>query len=135
MGVSIGTRLGPYEILAQLGAGGMGQVYLGQDSKLHRKVAIKLLSPEFACNQDRLRRFIREAEAAAALNHPNVTHIYEVNEVDGLNFITMEYVEGETLRQLIAHWQTQNAGSPRYCHPGGERAIGSTPSRCRAPRH
>ena len=102
MALDPGTRFGSYEILAQIGSGGMGQVYLAQDSKLRRKVALKVLSTEFAGNQDRLRRFTREAEAAAGLSHPNAAHIYEVNRVNGINFIAMEYVEGETLRHRMA---------------------------------
>src|SRR5215470_10067225 len=102
MNLATGTRLGPYEVLSPLGAGGMGQVFLAQDSKLHRKVAIKFLNPKFSNNPEQLSRFIQEAEAAAALSHPNVAHIYEVNRLDGVNFIAMEYVEGETLRQLLS---------------------------------
>jgi eukaryotic-like serine/threonine-protein kinase len=98
-----GTRFGSYEILAQIGSGGMGQVHLAQDSRLRRKVALKVLSAEFAGHKDRLRRFIREAEAAASLSHPNAAHIYEVNRIGGINFIAMEYVEGETLRHRMAH--------------------------------
>lgn len=103
MTLAPGTRFGPYEILSHLGAGGMGQVYLAQDVKLRRKVALKLLSAEFADNQDRLRRFIREAETAAGLSHPNAAHIYEVSQADSINFIAMEYVEGETLRRRTVH--------------------------------
>jgi serine/threonine-protein kinase len=80
----------------------MGRVYLAQDTKLRRKVALKLLGSEVASDPDRLRRFAQEAEAAAALSHPNVAHVYEVNQAEGINFIAMEYVEGETLRRLIA---------------------------------
>ncbi len=98
MTISSGTKLGRYEILSQLGKGGMGEVYLAQDTELDRKVALKILPAELAVNQDRMRRFIQEAKAAAALNHPNVAHIYEIGERDGLNFISMEYVEGKTLR-------------------------------------
>src|SRR6516162_2430926 len=73
-----GTKLGRYEIRSQLGAGGMGEVYLAQDTKLDRKVALKILPADIAANQDRMRRFIQEAKAAAALNHPNIAHIYEI---------------------------------------------------------
>ena len=92
MTLSTGTRLGPYEIVARLGAGGMGEVYLAEDSRLHRKVALKILPSEMAANQDRIRRFKQEATAAAALNHPNIAHIYEIGESDGTNFIAMEFV-------------------------------------------
>src|SRR6266851_7634040 len=106
MTLPTGTRLGPYEIVAPLGAGGMGEVYLAEDSRLHRKVALKVLPSEMAANQDRMRRFKQEATAAAALNHPNIAHIYEIGESDGTNFIAMEYVDGQTLRELIHDRQT-----------------------------
>ncbi|HWP44320.1 MAG TPA: serine/threonine-protein kinase, partial [Blastocatellia bacterium] len=83
------------------GSGGMGQVYLAQDVKLDRRVALKLLPEEFTGSDDRLRRFFLEAKAAAALNHPNVAHIYEVNQSDEVNYIAMEHVEGETLRRRM----------------------------------
>ena len=102
MTLCLGTKLGRYEIRAKIGEGGMGEVYLAQDTKLDRKVALKILPAELASNQDRMRRFTQEARAAAGLNHPNIAHIYEIGEADGVNFIAMEYVEGETLRQLLA---------------------------------
>ena len=98
---SRGARLGHYEIKSQLGAGGMGEVYLAEDTRLHRKVALKILPAEMAANQDRMRRFKQEATAAAALNHPNVAHIYEIGESDGTSFIAMEFVDGTTLREKI----------------------------------
>src|SRR6266550_6671317 len=94
-------QVGRYEIRSLLGAGGMGEVYLAQDTKLARKVALKVLPPEVTANHDRLRRFMQEAKAAAALNHPNIAHIYEVDEVDGLNFIAMEFIDGLTLSEKI----------------------------------
>ena len=101
MTIAAGTKLGRYEIRSQLGAGGMGEVYLAQDTKLDRKVALKILPADLAANQDRMRRFVQEAKAAAALNHPNIAHIYEIGESDGTNFIAMEFVDGETLREKI----------------------------------
>jgi serine/threonine protein kinase len=98
-----GTQLGPYEILAPVGAGGMGEVYLARDTRLERNVAIKLLPAEFTTNTERVRRFEREAKAASALNHPNIITIYEIGEVDGSHYIATEYIEGKTLRQQIAH--------------------------------
>src|SRR5678810_310218 len=95
------TQLGRYEIRSLLGAGGMGQVYLAQDTSLNRKVAVKVLPADLASNQDRMRRFKQEATAAASLNHPNIAHIYEVGEANGLHFIAMEYVDGTTLRNKI----------------------------------
>src|SRR6266545_1840373 len=101
MALAAGTRLGRYEIRSQLGAGGMGEVYLAEDTTLHRRVALKVLPAEVAANQDRMRRFKQEATAAASLNHPNIAHIYEINEANGVNFIAMEYIEGVTLRDKI----------------------------------
>ncbi len=99
--VTIGSRLAHYEILSQLGKGGMGEVYLAQDTRLNRKVALKVLPPELAANHDRMRRFEQEARAAAGLNHPNVAHVYEIGEAEGMHFIVMEFVEGKTLREKI----------------------------------
>lgn len=101
MTLDSGTKLGRYEIRSKIGAGGMGEVYLAQDTKLDRKVALKILPAELAANQDRMRRFVQEAKAAAALNHPNIAHIYEIGEHEGTNFIAMEFIEGQTLREKI----------------------------------
>src|SRR5881398_3517837 len=79
----------------------MGEVYLAQDTKLDRKVALKILPVELAVNHDRMERFVREAKSAAALNHPNIAHIYEIGESEGVYFIAMEYIDGETLREKI----------------------------------
>ncbi len=95
------TILSHYRIVSKIGAGGMGEVYLAQDTKLDRKVALKILPADLAANQDRMRRFIQEAQAAAALNHPNIAHIYEIGESEGTNFIAMEFVDGKTLREKI----------------------------------
>jgi len=95
------TQLGRYQIRSLLGAGGMGEVYLAQDTSLNRKVALKVLPAELALNGDRMRRFKQEATAAASLNHPNIAHIYEISEANGFNFIAMEYVDGVTLRDKI----------------------------------
>src|SRR5260370_29497532 len=101
MTIPPGTRLGRYEIRSKIGEGGMGEVYLAEDLQLHRKVALKVLPPEVAANSDRMRRFKQEAQAAAALNHPNIAHIYEIGESAGTNFIAMEFVDGQTLRDAI----------------------------------
>ena len=114
MNLATGTRLGPYEVLSPLGAGGMGQVYLAQDTKLDRKVALKILPAEVAANQERMRRFVQEAKAAAGLNHPNIAHVYEIGETDGTHFIAMEFVDGQTLRKLIHGAQTDLSKLLRY---------------------
>src|SRR5512143_2040954 len=99
MEISPGTRLGRYEIRSKIGAGGMGEVYLAKDTKLDRRVALKILPADLAANQDRMRRFVQEAKSAAALNHPNIAHIYEIGEDKDLQFIAMEFVDGQTLRE------------------------------------
>jgi eukaryotic-like serine/threonine-protein kinase len=87
-----GTRLGRYEIRSKIGAGGMGEVYLAQDTKLDRNVALKILPADLAANQDRMRRFVQEAKAASALNHPNIITIYEIDETASGHFIATEFV-------------------------------------------
>ena len=87
------TNLSHYRIISKLGAGGMGEVYLAQDTKLDRKIALKILPADLAANHDRMRRFTQEAKAAAALNHPNIATIHEIGESDGVNFIAMEFVD------------------------------------------
>src|SRR5437660_9378423 len=101
------TRLGRYEIRSKIGAGGMGEVYLADDTQLHRKVALKILPADLASNQDRMRRFEQEAQAAAALNHPNIATIHEIGESDGVNFIAMEFIDGATLREKIHQERTE----------------------------
>ena len=99
--LSANTNLSHYRIVSKIGEGGMGEVYLAQDTKLDRKVALKILPADLAAQQDRMRRFVQEAKAAAALNHPNIAHIYEIGEANGTNFIAMEFVDGKTLREKI----------------------------------
>src|SRR5216683_4463631 len=98
MTISAGTKLGRYEIRSKIGAGGMGEVYLAQDTKLDRKIALKILPAEVASNRDRMDRFVREAKSAAALSHPNIAQIFEIGEHEGTHFIAMEFVDGVTLR-------------------------------------
>jgi serine/threonine protein kinase len=95
------TQLGPYEVISPLGCGGMGEVYLAEDTRLHRKVALKILRDDLASDRNRMSRFNQEAMAAAALNHPHITHIYEIGEAGGVHFIAMEYIDGDTLRHKI----------------------------------
>src|SRR5262249_55553518 len=97
-----GAWVGHYRILEPLGAGGMGTVYKAHDEKLDRLVALKLLSADSQLHEDRRRRFLQEARAASALNHPHILTIYEIGESDGKPFIAMEYIQGETLRHKIA---------------------------------
>ena len=107
MAAETGTKLGRYEIRSKLGEGGMGEVYLAEDTRLHRKVASKILPSELAANKDRMRRFEQEAQAAAALNHPNIAHTYEIGESGGINFMAMEFVEGVTLGEKIHGERTE----------------------------
>ncbi|HEY8204002.1 MAG TPA: protein kinase, partial [Pyrinomonadaceae bacterium] len=97
--VKAGTKLGRYEIRSKLGAGGMGEVYLVEDTKLDRKVALKILPADLAANHDRMRRFVQEAKSASALNHPNIITIYEIDETESGHFIATEFIDGETLRE------------------------------------
>src|ERR671910_977851 len=100
------TTLSHYRIVSKIGEGGMGEVYLAQDTKLDRKVALKILPADVASNRDRMERFVREAKSAAALNHPNIAHIYEIGESDGTHYIAMEFIDGVTLREKIHHEHT-----------------------------
>src|SRR5947209_4615917 len=117
MALDSGSRLGAYEIIAPLGAGGMGQVYRARDPRLDRQLAIKILAPELAHNVDALTRFEREAKAASALNHPHIVHIYEIGEADTpsgwARYIAMELVAGETMRTCLR----RREGSHRLLEP------------------
>src|SRR5262245_42618686 len=95
------SRVGRYKISSHLANGGMGEVYLAQDTQLERPVALKVLPEEVCCDGDRMTRFLLEARAAAKLNHPNIAHVYEAGEDEGVSFIAMEYVDGQTLRQRL----------------------------------
>jgi serine/threonine-protein kinase len=110
----VGTKLGHYEIRAKIGEGGMGEVYLAQDTKLDRKVALKILPADLASQRDRMERFIREAKSAAALSHPNIAQIFEIGEDRGTHFIAMEFIDGQTLRQLIREGDTDLPRLLRY---------------------
>src|SRR5947208_2854635 len=102
MTLAAGVRLGPYEILSALGAGGMGEVYRARDTKLNRDVALKILPDMFAADPERLARFTREAQTLAALNHPNIAHIHGLEESGSVLALVMELVEGEDLAQRLA---------------------------------
>src|SRR5215510_6145178 len=121
--LSANTILGRYKIVSQLGVGGMGEVYL-TETKLHRKVALKILPEDVATKRDRMHRFEQEATAAAALNHPNIAHIYEIAKENAspissppharVHFISMEYIEGYTLRECIHQKQVELRKLLRY---------------------
>jgi len=96
-----GKRFGHYEIIKQIGAGGMGEVYLAKDTRLERKTAIKILRGNVAQDEERMQRFVREAKSASALNHPNIITIYEIGETEDTHFIATEYIEGDTLRERL----------------------------------
>ena len=100
MALNTGRKLARYEIRAKFGEGGMGEVYLAEDTRLHRRVALKVPPAEVASNQERMRRFNKEAQAAAALNRPNIAHT-EIGESEDVNFIAMEFIDGVTLREKI----------------------------------
>lgn len=102
MALATGTKLGSYEIRSKIGAGGMGEVYLAQDTRLDRKVAIKFLHPELSKDEDKLNRFVQEAKAASALNHPNILTVYEIGEIEEKKYIVTELIDGHTLRQQLA---------------------------------
>src|SRR3989449_960333 len=127
--LSPGQRMGHYQIVALIGEGGMGEVYLAEDVLLGRKVALKLLPAEFTKDLQRVRRFQQEARAASALNHPNIITIHEIGEVDGMNFVVTGFIAGETLRQRMATARlnlatvldvaTQTAGALAGAHAAG----------------
>src|ERR1017187_4344331 len=101
MALTPGSKLGPYEIVSPLGAGGMGEVYRARDTRLGRDVALKILPESFARDTDRLHRFEQEARAGAALNHPNILAIFDTGQNNGSPFLFSELLEGETLRQVL----------------------------------
>src|SRR5690242_8784778 len=101
MTLAVGTKLGPYEIVSPLGAGGMGEVYKARDTRLNRFVAIKVLPSERLADESRKQRFIQEAQAASALNHPNIITIHDIAADSGRDYLVMEFVAGKTLDALI----------------------------------
>ena len=122
MALQAGTRLGTYEVLSLVGAGGMGEVYRARDTRLGREVAIKVLPADRLADEDRRRRFVQEAQAASALNHPHIITIHEIESADGHDFIVMEYVRGKSLDAAdppAGHAPWRGAA---HRHPGGRRA-------------
>jgi serine/threonine protein kinase len=132
MPLAAGSRLGPYEILAPLGAGGMGEVYKARDTRLERMVAVKVLPANKVADPDRKLRFIQEAKAASALNHPNIVTIYDISADNGVDFIVMEFVPGKALDQMIPRKGLRVAETLKYAvqiadgltaaHASGNRA-------------
>src|SRR2546430_12288805 len=118
--LTAGTKLGRYEIRSKIGAGGMGEVYLAEDTKLDRKVALKILPAEVASHRDRMERFIREAKSAAALSHPNIAQIFEIGEDEGTHYIAMEFIDGATLREKIHREQADLGKLLRYLQHAAE---------------
>src|SRR5215510_2645595 len=103
MALPAGKQLGPYAVLAPLGAGGMGEVYRARDTRLGREVAVKVLPERFASSPDALARFEREARAVAALSHPNILSLFDFGQVDGIASAVTQLLKGETLRERLAH--------------------------------
>lgn len=130
MTLSPGTRLGPYEILAPLGAGGMGEVYRAKDTRLEREVALKVLPSSTFADATARARLLREARLASQLNHPNVCTIHEVGEVEGRTFIVMELVEGETLSHRLAsgRFRSKRSGTSECRWPKRWRTRTATAS-------
>ena len=140
MALTPGTRLGVYEITAQIGVGGMGEVYRATDSNLKRSVAIKVLPASVAGDADRLARFQREAEVLAALNHPNIAAIYGLEKTPDFTALVMELVEGDDLSQRIARGadSARRSAADREADRGGARSgarAGDHPSRSEAREH
>src|SRR5499427_7536530 len=102
MPLTPGAKLGPYEILAPAGAGGMGEVYKARDTRLDRTVAIKILPAQLSASPAARQRFDREARAISSLSHQNICHLYDVGSQDGIDFLVMEYLEGETLAARLS---------------------------------
>ena len=114
MRVEAGAKLGRYEIRSKIGEGGMGEVYLANDTQLDRAIALKILSADFAADEDRMRRFSHEARTAAALHHPNIAQIFEVGGDDNQRYIAMEYVPGETLREVLSRRRLETKRAVEY---------------------
>jgi serine/threonine protein kinase len=134
MTIAAGSRLGPYEVLAPIGAGGMGEVYRARDTKLGRDVAVKVLPELLASNPEALARFEREARAVAALSHPNILAIHDFGSAGGVTYAVMELLEGETLGQALSdgavplrkatEWALQIAHGLAAAHGKGDRSSG-----------
>ena len=124
MPLASGARLGPFEVLEPLGAGGMGEVYRARDSRLGRIVAVKVLRPDVAADPARIDRFEREARAASALNHPNIVTIHDVGVEGGTSYIAMEWVDGSPLRNLVTRARPQAIPTRRQPRRADRRRAG-----------
>src|SRR5215471_9479309 len=129
MPLSPGFKLGPYEITASIGAGGMGEVYRARDSRLGREVAIKVLPASLARDAERLKRFEQEARAASALNHTNILTIFDVGSHEGSPYLVMELLEGETLRERLTNPAARKNRSRTPSHPTPSGGSSSGPNR------
>ena len=114
MSLAPGTKLGPYEVIAPIGAGGMGEVYRARDARLGRDVALKILSESFAASPDRLHRFEQEARAVAALNHPNILGLYDIGSQDGTPYLVSELLDGQSLRDVLREGPLQHRKADDY---------------------
>ena len=129
MSLTVGTRLGPYEVVARLGEGGMGEVYRARDSRLNRDVALKILPEAFANDPDRLARFRREAQVLASLSHPNIGHIYGLEEAGTTQALVLELIEGPTLAEVISrHGHSAPAHFDELSAPRAGRGAAAAPS-------
>ena len=132
MALAPGTKLGPYDIQSLLGAGGMGEVYRARDSRLERMVAIKVLPASFSADADRLQRFVQEAAAAAALNHPNILSIFDIGDERGAPYVVSELLEGETLRERLRNGPLSARKAMDYAIAGCARTGGGARKRNRS---
>ena len=135
-----GTKLGPYEILAPIGAGGMGEVYRAKDTRLGREVAVKIVPPAFALDPERLRRFTSEAQAVAALNHPNILAIHDIGSEAGSQYLVMEFLDGESLRERLQAGALSTRKATEYAEqiakgPGRRARQRNRPSRPEARKY
>ena len=134
MAVLPGSKIGPYEVVSQIGAGGMGEVYRARDARLGRDVAIKVLPASFSADPDRLQRFAQEARAAAGLSHPNILAIFDIGEDKGAPYVVSELLEGETLRDRLRGGALSSRKAIEYLSPSGTRIGGGARQRHRASR-
>ena len=126
MSLTPGERVGPYEVIAAIGAGGMGEVYRARDTRLNRSVAIKVLPDVFATNAELRERFAREAKVISSLEHPNICVLYDVGDHDGAAFLVMQYLEGETLEHRLANGPLPIGQALRYAIEIRTPSIGRT---------